>query len=257
MDEAITHYQQALQINPDYAQAHYNLGNILLEKGRVDEAITHYQHALQNNPDYSEAHVNLGNALLQKGRMDEAIFHYQHALQIDPDCAPAHVNLGGILLQRGKVDEAIVHFQKALQIKPGFEEAHSSLGNALGQKGRVEEAITQFQQALRLQPNDPEVQNSLAWLLATCPEASLRNGDKAVQLAQRANELAGGKNPVVLRTLAAACAEAGRFSEAVETAQFALRLAEAQSNTKLAGALQSEMKLYQARSPFPISEQTH
>ena len=73
MDEAITHYQKALQIKPDYAEAHINLGNALLKKGGVDEAISHYQKALQINPDYAEAHINLGNALIKKGSVDEAI----------------------------------------------------------------------------------------------------------------------------------------------------------------------------------------
>jgi Flp pilus assembly protein TadD len=85
----------------------------------------------------------------------------------------------------------------------------------------------------------------------------LRNGAKAVELARRANSLTGGENPVIFRTLAAAFAEAGRFSEAVETAQRALQLAGAQSNTKLAGALQSEIELYQAGIPFHSPEQTH
>jgi protein O-mannosyl-transferase len=256
-DEAIAHYQLALQINPDYAQAHYNLGNILLEKGRVEEAISHYQLALQNNPGCTEALVNLGSIMLQKGRMDEAIAHYQLALQIDPDCTPAHVNLGGILLQRGKVDEAIVHFQKALQIKPNDANMHHTLGNAFLQKGRAQEAIAQYRQALQLKPDYVEAQNNLAWLLATGPEASLRDGHKAVELARQANTLTGGENPIILRTLAAALAEAGRFSEAAETAQRALHLAGAQANTRLAGQLQSEMKLYQAGSPFHIPEQTH
>src|SRR5208283_1370777 len=134
---------------------------------------------------YAEAHNNLGNALLQKGNVDEAIVHYQKALQIKPDFAKAHYNLGNALLQKGNVDEAIVHYQKALQIKPDYVAA----------------------------------QNNLAWVLAIAPQASLRNGSQAVQLAQRANQLTGNGNPVVLRTLAAAYAEAGRFPEAVETAQ--------------------------------------
>ena len=117
------------------------------------------------------------------------------------------------------------------------------------------QAIPQYQKALQLKPADPAIQNTLAWLLATAPEASLRDGGKAVELARQANLETGGENPLVLRTLAAACAEAGRFSEAVETAQHALRLAEAQSNTALAGALQSELKLYQAGSPFHSPEQ--
>jgi hypothetical protein len=85
----------------------------------------------------------------------------------------------------------------------------------------------------------------------------LRNGGRAVELARQANGLTGGEIPVVLHTLAAAYAEAGRYSEAVETAQHALRLAQAQSNTALAAALESELKLYRAGSPYPSPEQPH
>jgi tetratricopeptide (TPR) repeat protein len=256
-DEAITHYQKALDIYPGKAEAHDNLGTALLKKGKVDEAITHYQQAVQINPGFAAAHNNLGNAFRQKGSVDEAITQFQQALQINPGFADAHLNLGNALLQKGKVDEAITHFQKALQINPDHAEAHDNLGIALLQNGKVDEAITHLQKALRLKPADPGVQNNLAWLLATCPEASLRDGNKAVELAQQANALTGGKNPVTLHTLAAAYAEAGRFSEAMETAQRALPLAGAQSNTRLARQLQYEMKLYQAGSPFHIPEQTH
>jgi tetratricopeptide (TPR) repeat protein len=257
VDEAITHFQAALQIHPDDADAHYNLATALRQEGRVDEAIAHYQAALRIKPDNADAHYNLAVALRQEGRVDEAIAHYQAALQIQPDNADAHNNLGTALLQKGRVDEAIAHLQKALQINPGHGTARNNLGNALLQKGNAAEAIAHFQQALQIEPANPAFQNNLAWLLATCSEASLRNGNKAVELAERANQLAGGKDPLMLHTLAAAFAEAGRFSEAVETAQRALRLAGAQSNTGLAGALQSEMKLYQAGKPFHSPERTH
>ena len=182
--------------------------------------------------------------------MDEAISQYQEALQIDPDYAEAHINLGTALLQEGRLDEAIPHFQKALQINPGYAKAHNNLGNAFLQKGNVAEAIAHFQRALQLEPADPWPKNNLAWILATCPEASLRDGKKAVELAWQANALTGGENLTILHTLAAAFAEAGRFSEAVETAQRALHLAEAQSNARLAGKLQYELKLFQAGKPF-------
>ena len=97
-----------------------------------------------------------------------------------------------------------------------------------------------------------EAQNNLARVLATSSQASLRNGNKAVILARQANQLTGGENPIILSTLAAAYAEAGRFPEAVETAQRALRLAETQSNTTLADAIRSQMKLYQAGLPFHL-----
>ncbi|MGP8200846.1 MAG: tetratricopeptide repeat protein [Limisphaerales bacterium] len=257
LQEAMVHYQEALKLNPDNVDARNNLGNDLRQMGRVDEAIAHYQKALQIRPGFAAAHYNLGIALGQKGRVNEAIAQYQEALQINPDYVDAHVNLGSALLQTGRLDEAIEHLQKALQINPCLAKTLNNLGNAFLQKGNEAEAIAQFQQAVRLEPDDPWPKNNLAWLLATSAEAALRNGRKAVELAAQASELAGGKNPIVLHTLAAALAEAGRFSEAVETAQRALHLAESQSNARLAGALQSEIKLYQAGRPFQSPERTH
>jgi len=252
VDEAIPHFQKALQIQPDFTEAHYNLGLALLKSGKVDEAIAHFQRALQIKPDSAETHNNLGNALLKQGKVYEAIAHYQKALQIQPDYAEARNNLGNTLLEMGSVDEAIYHFQKALQTKPDYAEAHYNLGDALLKKGRMDEAMMHFQRALEINPDFAEARNNLAWVLATCSQASLRNGNQAVALAQRANQLAGNGNPVFLGTLAAAYAEAGRFSEAVETAQRALQLAQTQSNTALADAIRSQLKLYQAGIAFHL-----
>jgi hypothetical protein len=93
-------------------------------------------------------------------------------------------------------------------------------------------------------------QNNLAWALATCPDASLRNGAKAVRLAREANQLSGGKNPLILRTLAAACAENGQFAEAVVTAGLALQQAAIQHNTALVNSLETQSKFYEAGQPF-------
>jgi len=257
VEEAITQYQKFLEIKPDNADAHNNLGIALFQRGKVDEAMAQYQNALQIKPDYADAHNNLGLALFQQGKVDEAMAQYQNALQINPDHEDAHVNLGNVLRQTGRVDEAITHFQRALQIKPDDANAHNDLGTALLEKGRIKEAITHLQKALEIKPADPAIQNNLAWLLATCPEPPLRNGNKAVELARQANALTGGENPIILHTLAAACAEAGRFPEAVDTAQRASRLAEAQSNPMLAAQLQFELKLYQAGKPFHASEPEH
>ncbi|MGP8200264.1 MAG: tetratricopeptide repeat protein [Limisphaerales bacterium] len=257
VDDAITQYQQALHINPDYADAHFNLGNALRKNGRVEDAIAQYQQTLHINPNYAEARLNLGVAFLAGGRVDDAITQYEAALHINPNYAEARVNLGNALAQKGKLDDAVTQYQLALQIRPDDEVAHVSLGIVLARAGRAGEAISHLQKALQLKPADPEIQNNLAWLLATCPEAPLRDGNKAVELARQANALTGGGNPVVLHTLAAALAEAGRFSEALETAQRALALAAAQSNTRLAGQLQIEMKLYQTGSAFHLPEPTH
>jgi tetratricopeptide (TPR) repeat protein len=139
-----------------------------------------------------------------------------------------------------------------LEIKPDSAEAYYNLGNVLFKKGSVNEAIVLYQKALQIKPDFAGAQNSLAWVLAVCPQASLRNGNKAVELAQRANQLTGGESPTFLTTLAAAYAEAERFPEAVETAQRALQLAETQSNTMLANDIRSQIKFYQAGLPFHL-----
>jgi tetratricopeptide (TPR) repeat protein len=250
VNEAFPHFRKALQIKPDYADAHNNLGNALFKTGKVDEAIAHYQRALQINPDFADAHYNLGNALLQKGEVDEAIEQFQMALQINPDNMGAHYNLGNARLQKGNVDEAIVQFQKVLQINPDFARAHNNLGQALLQKGKVEEAIKQFQKALQIHPDFPGAQNNLAWVLATCPRASLRNGNQAVALAERANQLTGNENPSFLGTLAAAYAEAGQFGDAIRSTQEAMKLAQAAGRQDFVAQLNSELKLYSAGLPF-------
>jgi tetratricopeptide (TPR) repeat protein len=203
----------------------------------------------------SIAHNNLGGVFRDEGRTEEAIAQFQMALAINPDFAEPHNNLGVVFAHQGRKEEAIAQYQKALAIKPDYAEPHYNLGNAFVRQGYVAEAISHYQKALAIKPDYMEVQNNLALVLATCPQASFRNGIEAVRLAERANQLAGGNNPAVLCTLAAAYAEAGRFPEAIETVQRAMPMAEAQTNTALAGALQSQLKLYQAGISFQGTEQ--
>jgi tetratricopeptide (TPR) repeat protein len=108
---------------------------------------------------------------------------WQTTIRLNPRSFLAHNNLGVILLQQGKAGERIVQCQEALQIKPDYAEAHNNLGNVLLQKGNLAEAIVHYQKTLRIKPGYLEVQNTLAWVLATAPQASLRNGNQAVELA--------------------------------------------------------------------------
>jgi tetratricopeptide (TPR) repeat protein len=116
VEEAIKHFRRALELKPDYVQAHNNLGLALSGRGRFDEAIRHYRKALEIQPDYVEARINIGVALASSGRVDEAIEHFQKELEIKPDSAEAHNNLGVLLTARGKFDNALQHYQKALEL---------------------------------------------------------------------------------------------------------------------------------------------
>jgi Flp pilus assembly protein TadD len=187
--------------------------------------------------------------LFQKGRANEAITHFQKALEIRPRYAEAHYYLGYALLQIGRVDEAIVHYQKAIELQPRLVVAYNDLGCAFRLKGMAAEAMACFQKAIELQPQFITAQIDLAWMLATWPDPPVRNGGRAVALAGQANQLSKDKDPLILRTLAAAYAEAGRFPEAVVTARQAVALAVAQSNTGLTNVLQAEIGLYQTNSP--------
>jgi tetratricopeptide (TPR) repeat protein len=250
LDEAIARYQKALAIQPDNIEVQNNLGIAFFQKGLVDEAVAQYQKALAIEPDFAEAHNNLGNALYQKGRVDDAIVQFQKALAGKPDIADAHNNLGAALLQKGRVDEAIAQCQKALALQPGHAAARVNLGAALMQAGRMAEALGEYWKVLETQPENVDALNNLAWALATGPQATLRDGVSAVALAQKAVRLSDGGNPRMLRTLAAAEAEAGRFVGAAETARQALQLAAVQKNDPLAATLQKELELYQMNTPM-------
>lgn len=155
-------------------------------------------------PEDAIAAANLGTTFQQEGRMEEAIAQYQKALEIDPDQADVHSNLGVVFLEMGRVDDSIAHLQKALQITPNYADAHYNLGNSLLRVGRVEEALAHYKKTFEIDPSNVEARNNMAWVLATWPETRIRDGKKAVELAERADVLTDHVNPVISVTLAAA-----------------------------------------------------
>ena len=249
-DAAIAEFRKALQIMPDYASAHNNLGNALLQKGEVDDAIVHLQRAVELSPGYVQAENNLGNAMNAKNDVKSAMIHYRKAVDISPGYAPAHVNLANTLLLSGRADEAEIEYRKALDINPGLADAHGNLGNILLEKGMPGEAAAQLQEALKIDPDYPEAENSLAHILATSTQDSLRDGTRALELASRANRSTGDGNPLVLGTLAAAYAENGRFTEAMETAQKAMDIATSRGDARTARSLQEQIALYLKKLPL-------
>jgi tetratricopeptide (TPR) repeat protein len=176
--------------------------------------------------------------------MEEAIAYYQQALRINPDYAEVHYNLGIVLAQVGRVPEAIAQYEQALRIKPDYAKAYNGLGLALKRMGRVSEAAGQYEQALRINPDYPEALNDLAWILATRPLTESGNTVRAVELAERACKLSGNRVANYLDTLAAAYAAAGRFDDAIGTAQKATELARSGGQPGLAEKIEGRLRLY-------------
>jgi tetratricopeptide (TPR) repeat protein len=248
--EAVARYQQAVEIRPDYAEAHYNLGNCLVQQGRAAEAAAHYQQAVKARPDYAEALCGLAVVAGMQGKLDEAIQHYQAALSKRPDLAEAHVNLAAILAQRGRLDEAIDHWRAALQANPAFHLARCNLAMAEYLKGNRGDALAQWRTVLRVNPAELLALGQLAWVLATCPDASVRNGAEALELARRAVEIGGGQEPQLLDILAAALAESGQFEQAARTAEQARQFALQRRDAAFAAAAEKRRDLYQSRRAF-------
>jgi tetratricopeptide (TPR) repeat protein len=170
---------------------------------------------------------------------------------INPKLAEAQKDLGRALAILGREDQAISHFEKALEVNPGLVETHLFLGVALcNSQGRVQDALAHWREALRLEPNYAPAMNEAAYVLATSPKDSDRNGAEAVKLAERAVQLSGSRNLVYLDTLGAAYAESGRFPEALETVRRAINLARQQNQLDYIETLQARIRLYESKTPY-------
>ncbi len=222
--------------------AHLSFAHFLTVRGRFDEAVAHYEKALEIRPDDAEAHNNLGLALAGCGQIDEAIDHYQKALAIEPDRVEAHYNLGLALMRREQFEEAIAHYRRAVEIKPGYIDARYMLGNALARQGMYEDATDQFRRVLDVKPNYAEAHYYLGLALAHRgqTEEAIEHYRKALEI--KADNLNAHYN------LASALIERGKFDEAIEQYQKALELASAQKNSALAEDIRARIKLAHGRN---------
>jgi Flp pilus assembly protein TadD len=214
------------------------------------DAETLWRTTIARNPQSYLAHNNLGTHLLRRGHTDEAILHFNRVLELQPDYEIGHYNLGNALLQEGLTKVAINELETAIRLKPDYASAHNNLANVLLHTGRARAAVEHYEMAAKLRPKNADASNNLSWLLATSPDATIRNGPKALTFARRAEELSQGRDPVYIATLAAAYAEMGRFEEAMVTARRAQALAALQRSTGLSMALIEQVNLYAQSKPF-------
>jgi protein O-mannosyl-transferase len=251
-------WKHTLAVTKDNDVADDNLGHLFMDRGDFDSAISYFERALQIRSRNSSTHYdsgtalienNLGALLAQKGRLNEAADHYHNAMRLRPDYGDPYLNLGNALFQQGRMDDAITQWQQARATEPKDARFHAALADAF-LRGRLQkDAIAEYEYAARISAQDPLPRNNLAWLLATSSDASIRDGNRAMELAKQAVRLSDGKDPNYLRTLAAASAEVGHFAEAQETAGRALREAESRGNSSLGNALRDEIALYELSLP--------
>lgn len=166
-DDAIANYRRGLDLNPDYADGHYNLANVLEEKGALDEAAASFERVLELKPDHAHAHYNLGVVLQNQGKFDKAATYYRTALKLKPDYAEAHNNLGAVLQAEGDLFNAETHYVRAIEIKPDYAEAHNNLGGAYQRLGALDDALASFARAFACQPDYAEAYYNHASVLRT------------------------------------------------------------------------------------------
>jgi tetratricopeptide (TPR) repeat protein len=241
-------WEDTVAKNPTAWNAHNNLGCIRAEQNKMDEAIKHFEASLKFNPRNAQAHINLGKALAMQNKFIEAESHFETALNIRPT-AEAHTFYGSALASRGKMPDAVKHLREAVRLRPDVE-TRLQLAAMLRATGNIREAIEQTRLALEAKPDMPEVMSNLAWLLATSSDDSLRNGAEAVRLAEQACRLTDFRQARMVGALAAAYAEAGRYTDAVSTTQKAIDLARAAGDAQFAAVNEQLLGLYLAGKPY-------
>jgi tetratricopeptide (TPR) repeat protein len=250
LEQAEAECKTALRLSPNNPTAHHLLGLVLFLERRFDGAISELNAALRLNPNDYRAHLILGRVCLMQNSPAEAASHISIVLAADATNPEAHCVLGEALGAQGKLDQACAEFAEALRLAPSYPDAHHQFGVALAMQHQTSAAISHYRAALAAQPDRSETLNNLAWLLATDPRPENRNGAEAVRLASHLCELTRRQEPFFLGTLAAAYAEAGRYDEAVATAQQAHDVAQAQGKTEIAARNLQLLALYRARQPY-------
>ena len=247
-DEAV--FAHALEVTTDNAIAHINLGIALEQTGRREQARKEYEAALRLNPKLAQAHVNLGNLLAETGEREKALAHYQAGVELKPNALLPRLNLGTVLVELGRFPEAMSQYERAARLDPASPQPRYLMGKAQLRQGRDAEALACFRDALRLDANDVPTLTWLARVLSSDAEPGIRNGVEAVALAERANALTGGSQTTVVDVLGMAYAEVGRFGDARQAAEAALKQARAGGPVGISAALQERLRLYEANRPY-------
>lgn len=218
-------------------------GKMAFEARRYVEAAAEFRKAVAASPRNVTARINLGATLSQLGDPAGAIEQFEEALRIDPGKVNAHYNLAILFSGQNSYEKAITHFRSALAIEPNDQTVRYLLGRELAKVGRLDEALAELARVAPEDPNNERAVAMLAYLLATSPALELRNGARALELAQRLYDRTRVASHGALVPLA--LAELGRCREASEWQQRMIVLAEQQNNKALLTRLRTNLKLFE------------
>ena len=237
--------------NPSYNRAEANvlLGAIYLDQGKLRESAAAFRTALAIDPNHRQSHMELAGALMQLKEFGQAAEHYREALARRENDPELRMKLGLALSESGSLDEAVAELSESVSLRPSAL-AYHHLGNAYVRLGRTGDAIDAFAAAVELDGEFAPALNNLAWLLATTPNESLRDGQRAVSIAEALNASARTPTAGYLDTLAAAYAEANRFGEAIRTIDEAIRLANAAGDLQRSRRMEQRSALYKNNKPY-------
>ena len=249
-------FTHALAVTKDNATAHLNLGAALETKGETNAAFLQYHEALRLNPQSSETDNNIGKLLYEMKKPEEALGYCLEAVQLNPKRASLHNNLGLVFIALGRFDEAMSQFSEAAQLDTGYASPQFQMGRTLLRQGHDIEALPHFHGALQIDPDNYQMLIYTARVLAADENSQVRNGREAFTLADRADKLSGQAQSVSLDTLAMACAEIGRFDEALQMQQQAIDLAHAAGQKEDIAALQQRLQVYKNHQPWRESFQS-
>jgi tetratricopeptide (TPR) repeat protein len=208
-------YDEAVRRNPGAANPHDRRGWARGTRGDLEGAISDFNEAIRLNPRDAVAYGLRGKAYSDKGELDKAVTDLSEAIRLNPGDALAHQNRGYTYSKRGELVKAISDLNDAIGLDPKLAVAYSSRGWTYSKMGQFQKALGDLAEAIRLNPKDGQAYNGRAWLFATCPDASVRDGAKAVEAAKTACELEGWKTWYCIGTLGAAYAEAGDFQQGI------------------------------------------
>ena len=245
---ALAELQAAVAADPNNAAARLNLGTALALSRDKEGAIRQYGESLRLDPRSAQAHFNL--AVLLAERQDQrpaALEHYQQAVALDPEYLAAHLGLADLLVRSGQHAQAAEHYGRAVQIDPRNRTARLAQAIALGRSGQYPAAHQQLVHALEVLPDDLDLKHALARLLASCPDDSVRDGQRALELAQAV--FSDRNSPPHAETVAMAFAEVGDFDQAVHWQSELVRGAEQAGRDDLLPRARQYLERYRAHQP--------